>query len=154
MKNLKEHYSSFFDEESDNTQEEGLKELEDYLKGERQLYLSKYNEAMKKYKDLTNTDQNNNFIFILPYIKSILIYLRLSIHNVLPFIGILPLLITLGIINIDLSNYIPDFIYDILPKIKYEITWTGPMAVISYINILRKYIKIIKLTNSICVSKK
>lgn len=77
------------------------------------------------------------------------------ITNVFPLIGIIPLLCTLFGIEIDLSFYINDIIYEFLYNIrdqmlyvvKHEIVINGIMFVISCISFIKISMKIIHIYN-------
>ncbi len=52
MNKIMTFYESFFDEDSGNTREEGIKELHDFLKGEVNLYKNKCAKIMKDIDDI------------------------------------------------------------------------------------------------------
>ena len=52
MNHIIKFFDSFFDEDSGNTREEGIKELEDFLRGERKLYLEKCAKLKKDIEEI------------------------------------------------------------------------------------------------------
>ena len=69
LDNLKEEYSSYFDEDSENTIEEGLDQIDEYLDGELNTFYSKgkgkgiepreLDKELTKIKDLEETEQKD-----------------------------------------------------------------------------------------------
>ena len=52
MNHIIKFFDSFFDEDSGNTREEGIKQLEDFLQGERKLYLDKCAKLKKDIEEI------------------------------------------------------------------------------------------------------
>jgi hypothetical protein len=52
MNQIIKFFDSFFDEDSGNTREEGIKDLEDFLRGEKKIYLDKCSKLKKDLEEI------------------------------------------------------------------------------------------------------
>lgn len=110
LKEIREAYPEYFDEESGNTSREGLHELSDYLKREiriinnqRKELKNEYDEIIKAIEEIKAVEENKNIIipFITLY-SPILFSVSLTIFS---------FFIYFNLIDIDLSNfYMPDIV--------------------------------------------
>jgi hypothetical protein len=52
MKQIMKHYETYFDEDSGNTREQGIEQLEKYIKEEAESRFNEYEKLSKKMKDI------------------------------------------------------------------------------------------------------
>ena len=133
------HFSSFFDEDSGNTREEGIIQVKKYLKEEIAKNKSQIGEGSSKSTEdntPTSTPRSESpkpdksyfapvigvgtapsiFFYLRSLFAIIIPYLRSLFGIMIPLIGMVPLLCTLLNLEIDWSFYIGDILYDYLSK--------------------------------------
>jgi len=144
MRDIMAHYKEYFDEESGNTKQEGLKQIYEELSKDFNLKLEKYKKAKKRFDEFNISSQyicpiliSGNINLILPFFKYILPYITL-------LLSIISLVISIGFtFNYNILLYIPDFIWNIynyvIDFIKYEIVLTLPTLIWSYYTLCKKY---------------
>jgi len=153
MQEIMSHYKEFFDEDSGNNKQEGLKQLYKELSDDLKNKHSKYKKAKENLEQYKSNSQSIifflcrfNFIslkHILPYITFILsaLSLLLTITSVFPDI------------YINVFLYIPDFVFDIRDYIqsiiKYEIILDLPTFIWSCYKLWQKTKWYIKIGNKI-----
>ena len=128
MEKIMSFYEEFFDEDSGNTKEEGLKQLHQELLDDFHHKKKLYEEAKLK---LEKSDFNSQSI--IPVIFSFN-FISPFLNNILPFIALListiSLILTFGSIFPNIDIYMPDLIFDIRNYIqsiiRYEIIISLP----------------------------
>lgn len=124
MERIMSHYPEFFDEESGNTKEQGLKDLHTELTEELDGKLHRYKEAKKKVDEF---NKQSYLLVIFPF--HFISVIRFILPIITLVISILSLILTLGPFFLDIFQdlyiYLPDFLLDlrdyILSITKYEI---------------------------------
>jgi uncharacterized membrane protein len=89
MKEIMEYYESYFDEDSGNTREEGIKQLQDYLEEEIKIHRDKtinvkknIDEIQKELDTRKAVEENKNiFIPIIPMYNPIIFNIFLTIFS-------------------------------------------------------------------------
>jgi len=107
MKQIMKHYETYFDEDSGNTREQGIEQLEKYIKEEAESRFNEYEKLSKKMKDIKEEitkrreieENQNTFLSIFPIIPMN----SFSILRI--FLTIFSCLISFKCIDLDL-NYL------------------------------------------------
>jgi formate hydrogenlyase subunit 3/multisubunit Na+/H+ antiporter MnhD subunit len=155
MKQIQSHYSAFFDEESGNSKQEGLKQLYTELLEDFNIKKNEYDKAKKNLNEFKPNSEalitvivtfNYNFIFSL---------LRIILPFITMFISAISLVISISTIfpGINIDIYIPDIVFYIRNYIesivKYEIFISLPTLMWSFYSILNKIKRYINMGKTI-----